>query len=95
MEFSFVGYGITECSPVVACNRIKATKKHSVGKCIEQYCQVKIEDNEILLKGDIVFLKYYKNERATKEAFVNGWFRTGDLGYVDKEGYLLAEEERT
>ncbi|HHU74587.1 MAG TPA: long-chain fatty acid--CoA ligase [Clostridiales bacterium] len=90
----FVGYGITECSPVVACNRIKATKKHSVGKCIEQYCQVKIEDNEILLKGDIVFLKYYKNERATKEAFVNGWFRTGDLGYVDKEGYLFISGRR-
>lgn len=84
-----VGYGITECSPVVACNRINARKKYSVGKTIDQYCQVMIEENEILVNGDIVFSKYYNNESATDEAFINGWFKTGDLGYVDKDGFLF------
>lgn len=45
-------------------------------------------DNEILVKGKIVMPEYYKDEQATRDAFQDGWFKTGDLGYIDKEGYL-------
>jgi long-chain acyl-CoA synthetase len=43
---------------------------------------------EVLVKGENVFLGYYKNEMATKDAFVDGWFRTGDMGIIDGDGYL-------
>ncbi len=83
------GYGITECSPVVACNPANNIKKDSVGLIgPAPYCQVKIKDNEILVRGSIVMQGYYKDEDGTKEVFDGEWFRTGDLGYIDKENYL-------
>lgn len=88
------GYGITECSPLVAVNPLGKEKTHSVGPACE-CCEVKIdkapeeETGEILVKGDNVMLGYYKNEEATKEVFTeDGWFRTGDIGYMDEEGYI-------
>jgi len=89
------GYGITECSPLVAVNPLGKEKTHSVGPACE-CCEVKIdkapdeETGEILVKGDNVMLGYYKNEEATKEVFTeDGWFRTGDIGYMDEDGYIF------
>ncbi len=83
------GYGMTECSPVIANNTITYWKHGSVGKPIP-CMQVKIENGEILVKGGGVMLGYYKNEAATKEAFTeDGWLHTGDLGHVDEEGFLF------
>ena len=81
------GYGITECSPVVAVNRNKCFVTDSVGLILS--CnKVRVQDGEVLVKGDNVMLGYYKDEDATAEAFADGWFRTGDLGYV-RDDYLF------
>ena len=89
------GYGITECAPLVAVNSPGKVKFHSVGTAVHG-CEVKIdktegeETGEILVKGDNVMLGYYKNPEATAEVFTeDGWFRTGDVGYMDDEGYIF------
>ncbi|MBX0311385.1 MAG: AMP-binding protein, partial [Sulfurihydrogenibium sp.] len=81
------GYGLTETSPIVSFNPPYKIKLGSVGKPIEGV-QVKIEDDEILVKGDNVFAGYLNKIEETKKAFKNGYFMTGDLGYLDKDGYL-------
>ncbi len=84
----YQGYGLTECAPLISANYPKANKFESVGKPVS-YMDVKIEDGEILVKGSGVMLGYYKNPEATAEAFTeDGYFRTGDLGHFDKDGYL-------
>lgn len=90
------GYGITECSPVVAVNCNNGTdpnKVGSIGKVLD--CNdVKIinEDEngcgEICIKGSNVMLGYYNNKQATAESFDGEWFKTGDLGYLDEDNYL-------
>ena len=82
------GYGITECSPVLAVNRNEYYKDGSVGQIVRN-TDIKIENNEIIVKGDIVMLGYYKDERATKEVMQNGYFNTGDFGYLDKDNFLF------
>ncbi|MCL2603343.1 MAG: AMP-binding protein [Defluviitaleaceae bacterium] len=88
------GYGITECSPIVAVNRNSHYKSGSVGQVLP-CCEVKISEpnenghGEILVKGDIVMLGYYKNEQATEDAFYGEWFKTGDIGYLDKNNFLF------
>lgn len=82
------GYGITECSPVVATNRNSAIKYGTVGfpLCCNE---VKIaDDGEVLVKGDNVMLGYYNNEQENKNVFSDGWFKTGDVGKIDNNGYL-------
>ena len=82
------GYGLTECAPLVASNCPAANKLGSVGKPV-QCMEVRIEQGEILVRGDCVMLGYYKNPEATAEAITrDGWFHTGDLGHLDEEGYL-------
>lgn len=81
------GYGITECSPIVATTRNKHYAPKSVG-AVHPETFVRIVDGEIQVKGETVFIGYYKNEEATKEAFDGEWFKTGDLGYVDEDGLL-------
>jgi len=94
----FEGYGLTECSPAVSVNTEKYYKIGSAGKPLRDY-QVKIVDEydnelppneigEILVKGDNVMKGYYKDERKTNQVLKNGWFYTGDLGYLDEEGFL-------
>lgn len=88
------GYGITECSPVVTCNTIKEFKFGSAGKPIG--CnQIMIHDpdedgvGEIYIKGTNVMTGYYNDPEATAEAFDDGWFKSGDYGYIDKDGFLF------
>jgi len=83
------GYGISECSPVVACNMAKRTKFGSVGVIAPKpYCEVKIDEGEVLVKGSIVMKEYYKDSVSTEQAFKNEWFKTGDLGYIEDD-YLF------
>ena len=95
INFPFtIGYGMTECAPIITYVHWDKTKLYSCGKAAPRM-KIKIDsDNpkripgEVLVKGENVFLGYYKNEIATKEAFVDGWFRTGDMGIMDGDGYL-------
>lgn len=82
------GYGITECGPIVAVNRNRFNLIGSVG--LPLCCnEVKIADNgEVLVKGNNVMLGYYKNEGENEKVFVDGWFRTGDIGAIDEYGAL-------
>ena len=82
------GYGITECSPVLAVNRNEDMCDGSVGPVLFG-CEVKIdEDGEILARGDNVMLGYYKDPEATRQAMLGGWFHTGDLGRIE-DHYLF------
>ena len=82
------GYGITECSPVLAVNRNKDFCDGSVGPVLFG-CEVKIDDDgEILAKGRNVMLGYYKDPEATAEAMKGGWYHTGDLGKIE-DHYLF------
>ncbi len=81
------GYGITECSPVLAVNRNHFYRDKSVGQILDSVT-LKVDDGEILVKGDMVASGYYEDEEMTVDAFRDGWFRTGDLGYMDEDGFL-------
>jgi len=81
-------YGVSECAPGVSLNQRGACRAQSVGQVLD-CCQVKIEEGEIFVRGDNVSSGYYKDEQATREAFADGWHRTGDLGYMDGDGYLF------
>lgn len=82
------GYGITECGPIVAVNRNKFNVVGSVG--LPLCCnEVKIaDDGEVLVKGDNVMLGYYRNKAENEKVFVDGWFKTGDIGTIDEYGAL-------
>ncbi len=88
------GYGLTETSPVIAAENFKQVKYGSVGIPLKDV-QVEIVNKddkgigEIRVKGPNVMLGYYENEEATKEVLKDGWFYTGDLGYIDKKGFLF------
>ena len=88
------GYGLTETSPVIAAGTDFAQRLGSVGKVFPSL-KVKIinkDENgvgEVIVKGPSVMLGYYQNDEANKEVFEKGWFHTGDLGYIDKKGFLF------
>ena len=89
----YQGYGLTETSPVVSAEGPSGRRLGSVGKAMNGL-EVKIDDaneegiGEIIVKGDTVMLGYYENEEATKEVLSKGWFRTGDLGRIDDDGFI-------
>jgi len=88
------GYGLTECAPMGALNPDSAPKATSIGIPFPA-CEMKIEDaneegvGEIYLKGGNVMLGYYNMPVATEEVLQEGWFKTGDLGYIDDEGNVI------
>lgn len=83
------GYGLTETSPVLCVNTMERQVAGSVGPPLPGV-QLKILDKEILVRGDNVFPGYYENEQASRDAFTDdGWFRTGDLGEVGPDGWLV------
>lgn len=90
-----VGYGMTECAPIICYAHWNNTKLFSCGKVVRNM-QLRIDSpdpekiaGEVQVKGANVFLGYYKNEEATKQVFTDdGWFRTGDMGVIDSDGYL-------
>lgn len=93
------GYGITEASPVVTWNLIDRPPKFGTVGYPLACCEVKVVDDngeeltaghkgEVLVRGINLFSGYLDKEECTREAFVDGWFRTGDLGYLDEENYL-------
>jgi long-chain acyl-CoA synthetase len=94
LGFTFVqGYGLTETSPILTLNQLDNFKDESAGLPLPGV-ELRIDSTkeeavgEVLAKGANVMIGFYKNERATKEAFENGWFKTGDLGFIDSDGFL-------
>lgn len=81
------GYGMTECSPVISTMPPWHIKKDSVGKLLPN-CEAKTVEGELWVKGSSVMQGYYQMEQETAEALEDGWLKTGDLGYVDDEGYV-------
>ena len=87
------GYGLTETSPVIAAESDKEKMPGSVGLALPSL-NVKIDnpdengEGEILVKGPSVMMGYYNNEEENKRAFKDGWFRTGDYGYITENGFI-------
>ncbi len=88
------GYGLTETSPTLSVNRRGAFKIGSVGK-VNEGLELKIaEDGEILVKGPTVFKGYWEMPEETRNAFVDGWFKTGDIGELDSAGFLSITDRK-
>ncbi len=82
------GYGTTECSPIIAENRNRYHKAEAVGLVLS-CCEVRIDESgEILVKGESVMKGYLDDAQGTAEAFDGEWYKTGDLGRMDKDGFL-------
>ncbi|WP_326546309.1 long-chain fatty acid--CoA ligase [Mycolicibacterium sp. ND9-15] len=84
----YEGYGLTETTAAITVNRIGELKIGTVGKLVPGNSMAIANDGELLVRGGVVFGGYWRNEKATEEAIVNGWFHTGDLGSIDDDGYL-------
>ena len=92
--FTFIqGYGLTETSPILTLNQLENFKDEAAGIPLPGV-ELKIvnPDNdgagEVYAKGNNVMLGYYKNESLTKDSFEDGWFKTGDIGFIDEDGFL-------
>ena len=81
------GYGMTECAPVISTNLSWNIRKNSVGQLMPN-CEAKVVDEELWVKGSSVMMGYYKMPEETAQTLCDGWLRTGDLGYVDEEGFV-------
>jgi long-chain acyl-CoA synthetase len=91
----FEGYGLTETSPVIAVNHPEEHRIGTVGKALKNVECRFAEDGELEVKGPSVFVGYWKKEKETAEAFTSdGWFRTGDIGNIDKDGFLSITDRK-
>lgn len=87
------GYGLTECSPIIALNRNCDFKNDAAGLPVP-HAEIKIFEaddtgvGEIIARGPNIMLGYYENEEATNACLIDGWFHTGDLGFIDKDGFV-------
>lgn len=94
----YQGYGLSEATPIISANSQYAHKLGSSGKPVPNMDIKIVDDNlqelpigekgEIIVRGGNVMKGYWKNPQATAETIVNGWLRTGDMGYIDKDGFL-------
>ena len=84
----YEGYGLTETSAAITVNQVGALKVGSVGKLLPGNNMRLGNDDELLVKGGVVFGGYWQNDAATNDAFTDGWFHTGDLGAIDENGFL-------
>jgi len=94
----FQGYGLSEATPIISSNSMKKHKLGSSGYLVK-YLDLKIcddngnelpigEKGEIVVRGENVMVGYWKNPKATSETVIDGWLHTGDMGYMDKDGFL-------
>jgi long-chain acyl-CoA synthetase len=90
----FEGYGLTETASSLSVNQEDDYRLGTVGRAVEG-CAVRLdEDGEILVKSPSVFVGYYKDPDATAAAFTDGWFRTGDVGEIDKDGFIKITDRK-
>lgn len=87
------GYGMTECAPVISTTVSWNIRKDSVGQLLPN-CEAKTVDEELWVRGSSVMQGYYKMPEETKETLRDGWLVTGDLGYVDEEGFVYLTGRR-
>ncbi len=100
----YEGYGLSECSPLVSVNPLDHRKIGSIGKAADRVSWKVVDLNgnevsrtsvgEIIVKGPNVMKGYYKNEEATKQAIRNGWLNTGDLAYMDEDGFVFIADRK-
>ena len=98
------GYGLTECSPGVSLGKAEDNKPGSVGRPLPGYTVCAFDEEmqpvpsgaigEICVQGDCVMLGYFNRPQDTAEAIVNGWLKTGDLGYIDHDGFLFIVDRK-
>ena len=81
------GYGMTECAPVISTSVSWNIRKEAVGQLMPN-CEAKVMDGELCVRGSSVMMGYYKMEKETAETLIDGWLHTGDLGYVDEDGFV-------
>ena len=91
----YQGYGLTETSPIINANTIKNNKVGTVGRPLQGVIEKIDADGEILVKGPQVMKGYWKNPEANKESFTpDGYYKTGDVGFIDEEGYLTITDRK-
>ena len=88
------GYGLTETSPVIAVNTPENNKLGTVGKPLANLqCRI-AADGELLVRGPSVFNSYWNNPEETANAFEDNWFKTGDIGNLDRDGFLSITDRK-